>query len=369
MLPAFPCFRNNTVEVTNLRRLFFFFAWVLLLEWCWADDQLIGGPYVVNVRQRSATIGWVLQSSEVKLFADIGGGQPLVAPVLRSQRVTYSDLVPGKAYTYETLGAKGSFRTAPAGAATFQFVVFGDTRTRHDIHQRIVRAIVKAAPEFVIHTGDLVTDGHDSAQWPIFFSIEKELLARAAFYPVLGNHERNDSRFYEFFDVQTPYYSFDWGEAHFTALDSDVGSVALSAEARQLFWAEQTRWLEDDLKKSQAAAMRFVVFHHPPFTAVKRRQNEKPLTLELVPLFERYKVTAVFAGHDHNYQRHQKNGIQYVVTGGGGAPLYDVDSPIPNVTVKVDRTENYVIVKVAGEHARMEAVALDGHLIDSVQLK
>jgi hypothetical protein len=35
----------------------------------------------------------------------------------------------------------------------------------------------------------------------------------------------------------------------------------------------------------------------------------------------------VITGHDHNYQRYTKNGIQYVITGGGGAPLYPVADP------------------------------------------
>jgi 3',5'-cyclic AMP phosphodiesterase CpdA len=353
-----------------LRRTWVSIASLLVVPWCYAEDKLVGGPYAVNVGQRSATVVWVVQSSDVTLVPD-GGAQPMIAPVLRSQKVTYSGLQPGKTYSCDVpglAGAKGSFKTAPAGPAAFQFVVFGDTRTRHDVHKRVVDAIVKAQPDFVIHTGDLVSDGHDSSQWPIFFSIEKELLAKAAFYPVLGNHERNDYRYYEFFDVQTPYYSFDWGAAHFTALDSDVGSVALSAQARQAFWDEQTRWLEDDLKKSQGSAFRFVIFHHPPFTAVKRRQGEKPPTLELVPLFERYKVTATFSGHDHNYQRHVKNGVQYVITGGGGAPLYEVDAPIPGLTEKVERIENYVTVKVEGKQARLEARALDGHLIESLEL-
>jgi hypothetical protein len=40
-----------------------------------------------------------------------------------------------------------------------------------------------------------------------------------------------------------------------------------------------------------------------------------------------YDLTAGFFGHDHNYQHYLKNGVHYVTTGGGGAPLYDVDKP------------------------------------------
>jgi hypothetical protein len=75
-------------------------------------------------------------------------------------------------------------------------------------------------------------------------------------YSVLGNHERDNARFYEFFDVKLPYYSFNWGAAHFAMLDSDVPNVASGSGARERFWTEQMRWLEDDLARSQKADFR-----------------------------------------------------------------------------------------------------------------
>jgi len=194
------------------------------------------------------------------------------------------------------------------------------------------------------------------------------LLRKTVFFPVLGNHERNSRDFYEFFDVTTPYYSFDWGEAHFTVLNSDLGNAAESKEAREKFWAEQLRWLEEDLATHQNMPLRFVAMHHPPFTAVKKRQKGDKPVMDMVPLFEKYKVSAVLNGHDHNYQHHLKNGVHYIVTGGGGAPLYPVDAPLKGITLKVERIEHFVRVKVEGSHAVLEAVALDGRIIDTLEL-
>ena len=255
---------------------------------------------------------------------------------------------------------RGAFKTPPAGAAEFKFVVYGDTRSRHDMHQRVIDAMVKTEPDFVIHTGDLVADGLDTAQWPRFFSIERELLRKTVFFPVLGNHERNSPHYFEFFDMKKPYYSFDWGTAHFSLLDTGIA---------QSEWDEQARWFEADLERAAKADFRFVIFHHPPYTAVKRRQGDGGRPRGLVPLMEKHKVQAVFSGHDHNYQRHFQNGIHYVVTGGGGAPLYPVDAPIEGMTKKVVSTEHYVQMRVNGAAARMEAVALDGSLIEGVEIR
>jgi hypothetical protein len=84
----------------------------------------------------------------------------------------------------------------------------------------------------------------------------------------------------------------------------------------------------------------------------------------LVPMLEKYHVSAGFFGHDHNYQHYLKNGIHYVITGGGGAPLYDVDTPPAGITKKVASIENFVTVSVNKDIAHVKAIAIDGKTLD-----
>src|SRR5260370_8063699 len=93
-------------------------------------------------------------------------------------------------------------------------------------------------------------------------------------------------------------------------------------------------------------------------TAVARRQGDNPEMTALIPLFEKEHVTAGFFGHDHNYQHYLKNGVHYVITGGGGAPLYDVDKPPAGITQKVISTEHFVAVTVTGKTAPIYAPLL-----------
>jgi predicted phosphodiesterase len=336
-----------------------------------AGEKIVGGPYVVNVEPRSATLMWVVQTGEVTMGAE-PGRMDRTALVLRAERVTLTGLQPGSTVHYQAFpgdAGKGSFKTPPAGPAQFQFVVYGDTRTRHNVHRSIINGVLKYAnPDFVMHTGDLVANGSDSSLWPIFFDIERELLRKAAIFPVLGNHERNAQNYYDYMDSK-PYYSFDWGTAHFIVINSDIGNVSRKKEQRDAFWQEQTRWLEADLQSAQKADFRFVFAHHPPITAVKRRQGDNPHMTALEPMFEKYKLTAGFFGHDHNYQHYLKNGIHYFVTGGGGAPLYDVDSPPPGITKKVESTENFVVVNVNGNKAHIEAKKPNGDTIDTADIE
>jgi 3',5'-cyclic AMP phosphodiesterase CpdA len=313
---------------------------------------------------------WIAETGEASLGTAPGKVDKTV-PVLRAERIQFTGLKPGTTYYYQSFpgeAGKGSFKTAPAEAAKFQFVVYGDTRTRHEVHRNVIAAVMQYAdPDFVMHTGDLVAEGADMSLWPIFFDAERELLRKAAIFPALGNHERNARTYYDVMDAR-PYYSFNWGSAHFAVIDSNIEDAGTTAAERDAFWREQVRWLEADLQNAQKADFRFVFAHHPPMTAVKRRQGDNPHMAALEPMFEKQRVSAGFFGHDHNYQHYLKRGIQYFVTGGGGAPLYDVDSPPPGITIKVARIENFVIVNVDGKKAHVEARSPDGRVLDTADL-
>jgi hypothetical protein len=351
-----------------------------------AEQKVVGGPVAVNVTPRTATIVWVVQTDELTLHPPTGAAKK--SPSLHVERTTLTGLQPNTRYEYETGGpggVKGSFKTAPltpaaptatstsatpAAPTPFNFVVFGDTRTRHDVHRRVVNAMVShGIPDFVVHTGDLVADGNDSSMWPIFFDIERDLLRQTAFFPSLGNHERNSRDYYDYFRVDTPYYGFNWGNAHFSVINSDFGNAAMSNGAKEVFWAEQTKWLEDDLAANQKMDFRFVVAHHPPISAVSTRQEFNPRMVALTPMFEKYNVTAGLFGHDHNYQHYLKNGIHYVITGGGGAPLYDVAKPDQQYVIKAVSTEHFVTVAVNGKIAKVQSIAVDGKMLDEFELK
>jgi len=337
-----------------------------------AAEKIVSGPFVVGVTGKTARVAWIVQDDEVSLKR--GAENIVSSPSLRVQATSFTDLKPNTRYEYNigSLGeaGKGSFKTAPVDAQPFRFLVYGDNRTRHDVHRQVIAQILKhGIPDLVLQTGDMVEDGNNSAQWPVFFQIEQELLRQTAFFPALGNHERNTRYFEDIFHEGAPYYSFDWGNAHFAVIDSDIANISRYEREQSTFWNEQTRWLEEDLLANQKADFRFVMAHHPPFTAVASRQGNNQHVTALTPMFEKYRVSAAFFGHDHNYQHYLKNGVHYVTAGGGGAPLYDVSKPPQEITVKAVRIENFVSVSVDGKTARFHSIAIDGSTLDEFQVE
>ena len=115
-----------------------------------------------------------------------------------------------------------------------------------------------------MHTGDLVAEGSDASLWPIFFDAERELLRKAAFFPALGNHERNAKNYFDFMDAK-PYYSFNWGSAHFTVINSDIENVGAPQAEKDAFWTGANPLARSrSCATPRSADFRFVFAHHPP---------------------------------------------------------------------------------------------------------
>jgi len=245
-----------------------------------------------------------------------------------------------------------SFTTAVRPGEPFSFVVFGDTRPT-DNHRAVINRVLSLQPEprFTVHTGDLVSDGQRWPDWQGFFDVEGPMLRKIPFCPVLGNHEHNAENYFSLFNLpgNEHAYSFTYGDAHVVVLDSDPP-----------YRNTMRQWLIQDLRTHWDSPYTFVAFHHPPYSCTNdlgRRIEGLDIVRECGSVFEAYGVTAVFNGHDHNYQHNLVNGIHYVVTGGGGASLYPVRPR--EFTVKTASIYHVVQVNIGPQEAAFTVIKAD----------
>ena len=109
--------------------------------------------------------------------------------------------------------------------------------------------------------------------------------------------------------------------------------------------------------------------HHPPFS-ISLHGGQTELRDAWTPLFERYGVAAVFSGHDHCYERSERNGVRYFVSGGGGAPLYPRSRKPSKIDVRAhryfERVNHYVRIHVIGNFIEVAAMRGDGSLMETV---
>ena len=91
------------------------------------------------------------------------------------------------------------------------------------------------------------------------------------------------------------------------------------------------------------------------------------LHANLVPLLEEHDVDLVLNGHDHNYERLMVNGIPYVVTGGGGAPLRDQAGSNPD-SVIFEKAYHFCVVYRDSGKLMLDAWNSDVELIDRFEI-
>jgi predicted phosphodiesterase len=337
---------------------------------------LTRGPYVQSVTATSAIIVWHTDQP-ASSHVDYGVGAytlsiDLPDPTTRHV-ITLTDLITGTEVLYRvsTNGvelASGSFRTAAGPDQPFSFAVIGDSGIGSTAQYSVADRLVALDPEFVLHTGDVIypsgqADGYD----PYFFQPYQALVKRAPIYPTLGNHDYQTASGQPYLDAfylphnnpasTEKYYSFDWGKAHFVALDFNTGPDTAQLE-----------WLKNDLATTDKR-WKFIFYHQAMYSSGPHGHEgwvEAKRAL-LAPIFEQYDVDIVFNGHDHDYERTQLiNGVLYIVSGGGGASLYPV-SPQP-FSAYAEATYHAAFVTVNSCLVKLQAVKPDGTVFDSTTL-
>ncbi|MBI4508840.1 MAG: metallophosphoesterase [Deltaproteobacteria bacterium] len=308
----------------------------LYFELIGADKgRIVRGPMVSRVAQDGASIVFetdLATTAEVHFRTSAGQAGSVASRERGTRHVVAISGVPADTQvTYQVVtpddrSPEWSFHTAPPKGDVVRFVVYGDVRSGHDVHEQVVESILTDAPDFVVGTGDMVYRGTDDADWQRFFDIAGDLLGRIPVYPAAGNHDvgaADGDRMLEDMFLLWPgpkgrprgaaWYSFDVADVHFVVLDSNRYDDP-----------NQLAWLEEDLRRvAPLARAIFAITHHGPFS--RGPHGGHPLAQgAYVPMLEKYRTRVLFAGHDHLYQRGRVGDLTYVVSGGGGAPLYPI---------------------------------------------
>ncbi|MBI5386816.1 MAG: metallophosphoesterase [Verrucomicrobia bacterium] len=356
--------------------------------WGDSDVLIVKGPYLQNVTTSTIVVMWETQvpaASRVELGVS-GPNEFYVEDSTPTtiHQVVLSGLTESTRYYYTVISddahsATGSFRTAPSSPAVpFRFAAYGDTRTYPLDHAAVVRSMIPHDPSFVLHVGDFVGNGRAYSEWsPQYFGPAADLLRNVPLFPVLGNHEYSGTEQLWYFDFfATPdngstqnkehWYAFTYGSARFIGLNACEGGDSF------LPGSEQYQWLTNELASAafQNSRWQFVWTHNPPYTAAERDNAiDANLRTHLVPLFEQHGVDVVFSGDDHFYRRSVRNGIQYVITGGGGAPLHDVGTQMAGATlVYAEKNYEHCIVDVSPTTLAFYVARTDGSVMDTFTL-
>jgi len=335
-------------------------------------------PYVSNPTTNSIHLSWYRHSHQTKTVVQVGqkvGEYSLKKYEIEGNKpptIKINGLNPGSRYHYRVvqdgLEFKSSFETQPKRGSQkpFSFLVLGDSGTGWAIQYKVAKQMKKFHPKFVLHTGDVVYKrGSGKFLKKKYLHPYHPIMKNAPFYIVLGNHDYETKRGKEILDVvilpknssvlTERYYTFTYGKTQFFALDSN------QFLNRGFKGTTQWNWFKGELAKSRAK-WKMVFFHHPLYGTGRHREDHHRMR-PLESLLSQYGVDIVFNGHDHTYERTKViKGVQYIVTGGGGAKVH---TPRPDHnTAFAKRAHHFVRVYVGQNSLTIRAINQNGLVFD-----
>ncbi len=349
--------------------------------------KTIRGPWLQNASAGTVTIRWEQDRLGLGAVEIASGGEtPRVVKSPfdgRKHRAVVTGLRPGETYRYRLLYGPESrteriteeyrFRATPAaGTGKFTFVAFGDFGAGTQGQRDAAKMLDGAEAEFALLLGDLIYGRGEEEHYDTrFFEPYRRSLRRMTFWPALGNHDvgaKDGAALLAAFDVpangpvgiQTGRnYSFDYGNTHIVAFDSNASASVLKRTIGP--------WLESDLKASKAT-WKIVFMHHPPFSSAGHGEDPK-IRDTMVPFFERGGASLVLSGHDHSYERIKpRNGVTYMVSGNGGARLYEHKNPHAYTEFFYNKRHGMTFFTVDGPRMTLRHVNADGKEIDRAEL-
>jgi len=287
------------------------------------------------------------------------------------------------------------FRTAPDSRKPiedqkFTFIAMGDSRGAPEQLGKIMKSAMKKDPSFISFGGDFIEDGTSQNLWDEMFEATKEVMPYIPVLAVVGNHEKNSVNYYAQFAFPNNerWYGFVIGNAVFVNLEDCwsgaglAGSYGIACSGTMTLdksiGETQKQYMNTIYGANASLPWKFACHHRPTHSETTDLTHGGSYNSDLsslwVPVFEQNHVTMVFNGHDHFYQRHKPllngnvvgfaEGVNYVVSAGAGASLYDAKN---SGTVAVTKSAiHYVAVTIDGKNIKMEAVELNTDSGDAI---
>ncbi|WP_224994430.1 metallophosphoesterase family protein [Cesiribacter sp. SM1] len=198
------------------------------------------------------------------------------------------------------------FRAPKKATESFTFFSVGDIGEPVDNEGKPDKlaeqiSLLNTVPDFGLLLGDIVypkgeSEGYDQH----FFNYFGQVFSRVPTFAIPGNHEwmvDPEQNFIQEWKLpgNEHYYSFDWGNTHFIALDSKEGDF--------YEYEKQKAWLVRDLKKAKAKGYQWqvVMVHHNGKSCTYKKDTKR--LIELYPIFDKYGIDLVLNGHAHTYER------------------------------------------------------------------
>lgn len=126
------------------------------------ENKIAFGPFIQQMSTRDATIVWSNLESKPTITDPDGSVQ--VIRECKQHKIHSANLKANTTFSYDVLNdgsyeGKGTLTTYPDKTEPFNFGAIGDTRSRNEIHAKILEKLSEVNPRFLVNSGDLVGNG------------------------------------------------------------------------------------------------------------------------------------------------------------------------------------------------------------------
>ena len=423
-------------KIKKMKKINFLFLFLLFTSWA-DSSQIIRGPYLEDPTQTTLVMRWQTDTS-TPAWLEYGPAPRCnqimtLTPQGTQHKVVLYGLVPNQDFCYRVYvynhaqdgvqePVAGTFRTLfSAERKIVKFVALGATASSApqepvsedpqetsasffpfmtakpatpaddsaQARQNLAARIAEEKSDFLIHTGNLTRSGLNADANAEFFTPFEQVLRNMPLFVAVGPNEYGPDRqsreskpffltnYRRFHDMSwsnaTPkYYSFDSANARFIFLDTNVAEGAVWAPDITEKSAQVT-WLKSTLAGA-GEKWKIVVMNAPAYSSGVRGANNE-VFLNLVKIFEEYRVNLVLQGGDRNYERTfpmfrgepKQNGVTYVTLGTAAATPTKRENPHPS-TARFVSQRHYASVKIVDRRLSAKVYSDKGKLLDSFDL-
>ena len=218
---------------------------------------------------------------------------------------------------------------AAAQEPAVKLLVLGETHGTKDMTRALVGIAASKGASGCVCPGDFIY-GHWSTTPGAWRDMMYPFMGNMM--PALGNH-----------DPWTDWSGiFPGGQKYFSKDVNGAQFISVNTEQSLSVGSSQRSWLDARLAERDAGALKVVFMHRPwwlPSGAIHPTEEFERVNgasaASMFALMEKHGVDLVVSAHEKNYQHSTRNGVHYLVAGGGGPEFYSMGYDLPGAVKRL----------------------------------
>jgi len=227
-----------------------------------------------------------------------------------------------------------------AAGSPIHMVGYGDMRftdpsvkigTNPRVRKWLAERVGEENPEVLMITGDMPYAGGRKEDWQVYRDETSSWTAKHMLVlPTIGNHEVRGGVAKGVANYLANYPGLK-GHRYYSVLMGSVEVISLDMTSPSGGTSAQATWFAAQMDHLPKQVEFLFIMYHTPWVVDQQSQlftnlpSKEALTLRHLMEIHLHKMHAkviVLSGHIHNYERFERNGVEYLISGGGGAEPY-----------------------------------------------